>query len=192
MNHFFAYLGRLKFIKRWGLMRSVVSENTQEHSYQVAIIAHSLGVIKNEIYGGNVNLERVTSIALYHDVSEVITGDLPTPVKYANGVIRDNFHTLEEDASKRLISFLPAELQETYTGYLMPEDCEEKELVHIADKICAYVKCLEELISGNSEFASAKKVIEDKVNEYAERAEVLYFLQHFVPSFTLTLDEMSE
>ena len=192
MNHFFAYLSRLKLIKRWGLMRNVTPENSQEHSWQVATIAHALGLIQVRLFGGNVNANKAAVLALYHDASEVITGDLPTPVKYANKVIRDAYHALEENACGTLLSMLPKELVEGYEPLLAPYNSPETELVHIADKICAYLKCIEEEPCGNSEFAVARLSIEKILYQYEEeRPEVAYFLEHFVPSFTLTLDELS-
>lgn len=190
MQHFFAYISRLKLIRRWGLMRSTVPENTQEHSYQVAVVAHALAVIKNTMFGGNVDADRVAVIALYHDASEVLTGDLPTPIKYANETIRESYHKIEADAKERLLGYLNPELVPAYREVLSPEDKEADALVHIADKICAYTKCLEEIIAGNAEFTQAKNTIEQQINAYTDRPEVQYYLENYVPSFTLTLDEM--
>ena len=171
-------------------MRSTIAENTQEHSYQVAVVAHALAVIKNTKFGGSVNADRIAVIALYHDASEVLTGDLPTPIKYANETIRASYHQIEADAKERLLGYLDGELVDTYRGILSPADSEETQLVHIADKICAYTKCLEEIIAGNAEFSQAKNTIEQQLTAYTDRPEVEYYLQNFVPSFTLTLDEM--
>ena len=191
MSHFFAYLSRLKLIKRWSLMHNVMPENSQEHSWQVATIAHALGMIQVRLFGGMVNANKAAVLALYHDASEVITGDLPTPIKYANDNIKDAYHCLESNACNRLISMLPEELIPGYEPLLCPDESPEMELVHIADKIAAYLKCVEEESVGNSEFTVARASIEEKLHEYeTKRPEVAYFLEHFVPSFALTLDEM--
>lgn len=192
MNHFFAYISRLRLIRRWGLMRNSYEENTQEHSWQVAVVAHALAVIKNRLYGGQIDEGRVTALALYHDVSETVTGDLPTPVKYANPEIERVFHALEAGAADELLAKLPAELQPEYRPLLLPEESEEKLLVHIADKLCAYLKCVDEVGAGNREFQVAYQATEAKLAQYRERPEVAYFMEHFVPSFKLTLDELKK
>lgn len=143
MFHFFAYISRLHLIKRWGLMRSTREENTQEHSWQVAVVAHALAVISNRLFGGQLDEGRVAVLALYHDVSETVTGDLPTPVKYANSEIERVFHALEDAAVEELAGKLPAELQPHFRPVLLPQPGPEEELVHIADKLCAYLKCAE-------------------------------------------------
>ena len=190
MSHFFAYISRLKLIKRWGLMRNTAKENSQEHSWQVAVIAHSLALIRNQLCGTDLNPEKAAVLGLFHDVSETITGDLPTPVKYANNEIRDAYHALEYEATQSLKAMLPEDLQDSYSDLLFPPDCEEKQLVHIADKICAYIKCAEEVAAGNQEFSVAYATTEQKLQTYIKRPEVKYFLDNFVPSFSLTLDEM--
>ena len=191
MSHFFAYISRLKLIKRWSLMRNTSRENTQEHSWQVAVIAHSLAVIKNQFYGGNLNPERAALLGLYHDISETITGDLPTPVKYANNDITAACQDLEAKAVHTLRDMLPTELQAAYSPVLLPEKSEEEELVHIADKICAYIKCAEEVAAGNHEFAVAFQTTGEKLKTYENHPEVAYFMENFIPSFSLTLDEIS-
>ena len=191
MSHFFAYISRLKLIKRWSLMRNTGRENTQEHSWQVAVIAHSLAVIKNRFYGGSLNAEHAAVLGLYHDVSETITGDLPTPVKYANREITAAFHDLEAKAVDTLKNMLPAEMRADYEPVLSPPKSEEEDLVHIADKICAYIKCAEEVAAGNHEFAVAYKTIGEKLQSYNDHPEVAYFMENFIPSFSLTLDEIS-
>lgn len=193
MSHFFAYLSRMKLIDRWGLMRSLQRENVQEHSLQVAVIAHGLAVIKNKFFNGKVDPSRVALQAIYHDASEVITGDLPTPVKYFSREIKDAYQSIERYASEQLLNLLPQELRGEYHELLMIPDAEKenKTLIKAADSICAYLKCLEERAAGNHEFARAQRTIEEKLIAYQE-PEVQYFLKHFVPSFSLTLDEMSE
>lgn len=194
MYHFFAYLARMKLIDRWSLMRCTQKENVQEHSLQVAIIAHALALIKNKYFGGQVAPEKVALYAIFHDATEVMTGDLPTPVKYFSGELRDAYKAIEGHAVNQLLRLLPNELREEYEPLLaIPEgEKEVKDLVKAADNICAYIKCLEEKAQGNLEFGRAQKTIEQKIESLrASRAEVDYFLTHFVPSFSLTLDEIS-
>ena len=155
-------------------------------------MAHALALIKNRFYGGSVDSDKAAVLGMYHDVSETVTGDLPTPVKYANDTIRQAYHALEAAAVGELAEKLPEELRGDYRAVLLPSDCEEAELVHIADKICAYLKCTEEVSSGNREFAVALKATEARLQEYADRPEVAYFLREFVPSFALTLDELKK
>ena len=173
-------------------MRNTYQENTQEHSWQVAVVAHALALIKNRLYGGALDENRVAVLALYHDVSETVTGDLPTPVKYANGEIERVFHALEAEAVEELTAKLPGELQGDFKQVLLPEKSAEEELVHIADKICAYLKCAEELNCGNREFQVAFAATEEKLRPYRARPEVEYFFANFVPSFSLTLDELKK
>ncbi|HHY82660.1 MAG TPA: 5'-deoxynucleotidase [Clostridiales bacterium] len=192
MSHFFAYLSRMKFIQRWGLMRNVRQENIQEHSLQAAMIAHSLAVIKNKLFGGMVDPERVLLLAVYHEASEVITGDLATPIKYFNPEIRKAYKDIEKVANERLFSMLPEELKPDYESVFFPvqEDDEHWKLVKAADKICAYLKCIEELKAGNAEFSKAEKAIQRDLAELS-RPEVNYFLEQFLHSFYLTLDELN-
>ncbi len=191
MSHFFAYLARMKFIQRWGLMRNVRPENIQEHSLQVAMIAHGLTVIRNRRFGGDLDPRQVTLMALYHDVGEVITGDLATPIKYFNPEIKTAYDGIEVTARKKLLQMLPADLRPDYESLLFTdEDTDEWHVVKAADRICAYVKCLEELKAGNREFARAEKTIK-KAIDAIELPEVQYFMKHFVPSFVLTLDELN-
>ncbi len=161
-SHFFAHLSRLKLINRWPLMRNVRTENVSEHSLQVAMVAHALAIIKNKKFNGNLNAERIAMMALYHDASEVLTGDLPTPVKYYNAQIAHEYKKIEKIAQQKLIEMLPDELQDVYRPlideHLHSED--EKAVVKQADALCAYVKCLEELSAGNNEFLLAKARLE--------------------------------
>jgi len=190
MYHFFAYMSRLKLIRRWSLMRNIREENNQEHSLQVAMVAHALALIKNRFYGGQVDTGKVAVLALYHDAGEVLTGDLPTPVKYADDNIRTAYHHIEANAKERLAVMLPEELQADYRDFLSPQAGAEKDLVKAADKICAYLKCLEETAGGNGEFAVAKETVFRELGKFTEMPEVAYFLREFGPSFGLTLDEM--
>ena len=192
MSHFFAYLSRMKFIRRWGLMRNESPENIQEHSLQVAMIAHCLAVIKNRLYNGNVDPQRVMLLAVYHEASEVITGDLATPIKYFNPEIKNAYKAIEEVANNRLFSMLPEELKADFDSVFFPKT-DEKELWHIvkaADKISAYLKCIEELKAGNQEFSKAERAIWAELDRNPE-PEVKYFLEVFIPSFNLTLDELN-
>lgn len=193
MSHFFAYLSRMKYIQRWSLMRSVVPENIQEHSLQVAVIAHSLAIIRNKLFGGDVDPDRIAVLAMYHDMSEVITGDLPTPIKYFSPDIKIAYKEIEETAVTRLLNLLPEEMKDDYFSLVM--DAEEPvahlQLVKAADKLSAYIKCVEELSAGNSDFSQAEKIIGKNLREMG-LPEVDYFMEKFIPSFSLTLDEMSQ
>ena len=191
MSHLFAYLSRMKFIRRWSLMHATYPENVQEHSLRVALVAHMLAVIRNRRFRGDVDPERVATLALYHDVGEILTGDLPTPVKHANPDMRTAYKTLEDAAVHRLFAMLPAELREDYRAFFArdPADRVHHELVHAADKLCAYMKCLEEVSAGNREFAQAEGALKATVERIA-LPEVRYFVETFIPSFRLTLDEL--
>ena len=191
MSHFFAYMARMKFIERWGLMRNTDTENIMEHSLQVAMIAHALAIIKNTKFGGDVNPERAATLALFHDASEVITGDLATPIKYFNPQIKTAYRDIEIVAKEKLVDMLPKEVRASYQLLFFPNGSDEEpwELVRAADKICAYLKCLEELKVGNGEFVQAEKSIGAELGKL-ELAEVKYFLETYIPSFSLTLDEL--
>jgi 5'-deoxynucleotidase len=191
MSHFFAWMARMRFIQRWGLMHSTHAENIQEHSLRVAMIAHALAVIRNRLYAGDLSPDRAAALAMYHDASEVLTGDLPRPVKYFNPAIERAYHALERVAREKLLAMLPPPLQPDYQSLLVPgaQDAAHLELVKAADKLCAYIKCLEETSAGNREFSEAEKVLRQNV-EGIDLPEVRYFLATFVPSFRLTLDEL--
>lgn len=194
MFHFFAYLSRMKLIDRWSLMRCLQRENVQEHSLQVAIIAHALTLIKNKHFGGKLSPERVATLAIFHDATEVLTGDMPTPVKYFSHELRDAYRAIEGHAANQLLKLLPPEFQNDYRELLKVSE-EEKEanrLIKAADTLSAYIKCLEEKAAGNNEFSRAEKSILQKIEHERALPEVDYFLKNFVPSFTLTLDEMSQ
>lgn len=190
MSKFFAFINRMKYIKRWSLMRSVKEENIMEHSHQVAVIAHALALIKNKMFGGSVNVNEVVLLAQYHEVGEVITGDLPTPIKYFNPEIKSAYKDLEKGASEKLLLMLPKELQQEYASYVLPnEDSEEYRLVKSADRLSAYLKCVEEIRLGNAEFKKAKQSILSELKGL-KRPEVDYYLKTFAPAFELTLDEL--
>ncbi|OVZ93927.1 5'-deoxynucleotidase [Yersinia alsatica] len=192
MSHFFAHLSRLKLINRWPLMRNVRTENVSEHSLQVAFVAHALAIIKNRKFNGNINADRIALLAMYHDASEVITGDLPTPIKYYNPQIAHEYKKIEKVAQQKLIEMLPKELQHDFRCLLDEHyySEEEKALVKQADALCAYLKCLEELSAGNNEFIQAKARLE-KTLAMRQSPEMDYFMEVFVPSFSLSLDEIS-
>jgi 5'-deoxynucleotidase len=191
-SHFFAHLARMKLIQRWPLMRSVSQENISEHSLQVAFVAHALAIIKNKKYSGKVNPEKIAVLGMYHDSSEVLTGDLPTPVKYYNPFIAKEYKKIEAAAEKKLLSMVPEEFQEDFKPFLISGEAtaEEYAIVKQADCICAYLKCLEELSAGNHEFAAAKRRLEQTLQE-RDSPEMCYFLKTFAASFELTLDEIS-
>lgn len=189
-SHFFAYIARMRFISRWALMRNTAPENVQEHSHQVAVLAHALAVIRNEKFGGRVDPGAVAVAALYHDASEILTGDLPTPIKYYNPAIKNAYRDVEAVANAKLLSLLPPELRETYAPILDEGgDPEIRTLVKAADKLSAYIKCVEEVKAGNSEFREAA-VQTAAALEAFDLPELRYFQETFLPSFSLTLDEL--
>lgn len=191
MHNFFAYMARMKLIKRWSLMKANDRENIAEHSAQTAQIAHAIAVIKNRLYGGSINADKITTLALYHEAAEVITGDLPTPIKYYNPKIRTAFKEIEGVANEKLLSMLPDVLTEDYRDIIIQaEDTYEHVLVKAADKISAYIKCIEEMRSGNREFAKAELSLKKEVESYFDYPEVKYFCEKFLPSFKKTLDEL--
>jgi 5'-deoxynucleotidase len=181
----------MKFIRRWGLMHNTYPENIQEHSLRVAMVMHALAVIRNRLFGGNVDAERAAVLALYHDAGEVLTGDLPAPIKYFNPEIKNAYKEIETAAARRLLHMIPEALKGDYQGIFFAQeaDHEHRELVKAADKLCAYLKCLEEISAGNQEFAKAEKALRAGL-EALDLPEVRYFQDTFVPSFRLTLDEL--
>ena len=188
-SHFFAYISRMRFIQRWALMRNTAPENVQEHSHQTAVLAHALAVIRREKFGGTVDPGAVAAAALYHDASEILTGDMPTPIKYYNPAIRGAYKEVEAVAEQRLLDMLPQELREVYAPILTIRDPETAELVKAADKLSAYIKCVEELKAGNMEFREAAAQTRRTLEAY-DLPEVNYFLETFMDSFSLTLDEL--
>jgi 5'-deoxynucleotidase len=191
-SHFFAYLARMKFIQRWGVMRNTQSENIQEHSLQAAVLAHALAVIARDEFDRDVDPERVMALAVFHDASEVLTGDLPSPIKHHDPDLSSVYGRIEAAARTRLTAMLPKNLQETYRPLLAGDDRpEHMQLVKAADKLCSYLKCLEELKSGNEEFTYARDVIEREI-EAIDLPEVGWFMERFVASFSLTLDELNK
>lgn len=192
MYHFFSFMAKMKHIKRWGLMRNTREENIQEHSLQVAIIAHALAIIKNKFFDGNLDAAYVMSVAVYHEAGEVITGDLATPIKYFNPEIKKAYKQIERIAEQKLCGMLPKELRGEYEKLILERE-DDKEcyaIVKAADKICAYLKCVEELSAGNMEFEKAEAAITKAISGM-DMPEVKYFMDKFVPSFSLTLDELN-
>ena len=187
---FFAYLGRMKYIKRWALMHSTVDENIKEHSYDVVMFAHALALIENEIYGGKVDAYKVVCLAAYHVSGEVITGDLPTPIKYFNSQINSAYKDLERLASQKLLNGLPSELKGVYAEFICPDESTlEYKIMKAADRLSAYVKCVDEVKSGNSEFVKAKESILKSIEKIDLKC-VKYFVEKILPSFEKTLDEL--
>ena len=191
MNHdFFAYISRMKYIARWSLMRSADAENIQEHSHMVAVLAHALGLIRREIFHRDCDVNALAAVALYHDAPEILTGDLPTPIKYHSRSIRAAYDEVEAVAAEKLLSSLPEALRPAYRALLTaPEREEEYALVKAADTLSAYVKCVEERRAGSREFLSAEAASRKKL-EAMGLPEVDYFLGHFMPGFEKNLDEL--
>lgn len=191
MSHFFAMLSRMKYISRWGLMRNTREESLCEHSFETAVLAHALVTLHNTRFGGHADADRVAVLALFHDAPEIITGDLPTPVKYYSPEIRHAYAGVEEMAQNRLLSMLPPDLQEGYRTVMKEDAPENRELVRFikaADKLSALIKCVEERSTGNREFLKAEKTIRQTLLAM-QMPEVDCFLQEFLPSYELTLDE---
>ena len=188
-SHFFAYISRMRFIQRWALMRNTAPENVQEHSHQAAVLAHALAVIRNEKFGGTVDPGLTAAAALYHDASEILTGDMPTPIKYMNPAIQSAYKDVEAVAERKLLAMLPEELRGAYAPVLTDVDPEVERLVKAADKLSAYIKCVEELKAGNAEFREAAAQTRRALEGYG-LPEVTYFLETFMDSFSLTLDEL--
>ena len=190
MHHFFAYMARMRFIDRWALMRNSYTENIQEHSHQVAILAHALAVLRNAYFGGQVDTGAVAVAALYHDASEILTGDLPTPIKYYNPDIRDAYREVEQFSANKLLHMLPEALRPSFDPLLREGyDPGLRTLVKAADKLSAHIKCVEELKAGNAEFKQAAEQTLEALRGYG-LPELDYFLEHFLPAFGLTLDEL--
>ena len=190
-SHFLAYMARMKLIKRWSLMRNTAEENDLEHTAMVSMIAHMLAVMRMERYGQHADVKLVLEYALYHEAAEVITGDLASPIKYFNPEIRDAFKYIERLASQKMMAYLPQDLMQHFEKMLFPDiDSVEWKLVKAADKISAYLKCLEETRWGNEEFAQAETAIFNQING-TDLPEVEDFMREFVPSFGLPLDGLN-
>ena len=190
MHHFFAYMARLRYIRRWGLMRSVMPENDAEHSLQVAMIAHAIAMIGRDSYGRDCNPEHILALGVYHDVSEVITGDMPTPVKYHSQELRGAYKNVERMANDRLLAMLPESVRPSFAPYLSEPEGYDRAVVKAADSISAYMKCIEEKRAGNREFEAAGESIRRSLDAI-DLPEVHDFLRLFMPSFELSLDELN-
>ena len=190
-NSFFALILRQKYIKRWGLMRNVNDENLAEHAAEVAMITHALATIGNTKLGKNYDVGKAVSAALFHDVSEVYTGDLPTPIKYSSPELRNRYKDIEKAAEDTLLDHLPDDMRKEYENVLRIDDPEIKRLVKCADKLCAYIKCIEEEKCSNSEFAEAKKATMSALKD-SQCPELDIFMETYLDSFSLTLDEMQK
>lgn len=189
-NQFFAMMSRMKYVNRWGLMRNTKNENICEHSLDVAMIAHALGVINNVYFDGNINSDRLALMGMFHDSTEIITGDMPTPVKYYSPIIRNAYKEVEAVAKDELLSGIPEEMREVYAPLLLDTE-EEKELwkfVKAADKLSAYIKCIEEIRMGNMDFEKAGESVR-YILEEMDMPEVKFFMDKFIPAYMLTIDE---
>lgn len=192
MSKFFAIISRMKYINRWGLMRNTITENLSEHSLETAFIAHLLAVLRNKRHGGNVDSERCALLAMYHDVAEIITGDLPTPVKYYSKDIKSAYAIVEENAENQLLSYLPDDIKNVYSDIIGKKDNDKElwTLIKAADKISALIKCTEELQMGNRDFEKAHKSTLEAIKTL-NVPEANEFLEEFMPAYSLTLDEQA-
>ncbi len=188
--NFFPMISRMRYISRWGLMRNTFQENIQEHSHQVAVLAHALAVIENRYFGGQTDPGVVAVAALYHDASEILTGDMPTPIKYDNPDIQNAYQQVEAVAEQKLLSMLPPDLRPDFTEAVTIPDPAVRALVKAADKLSAYLKCVEELKAGNTEFRKAKEQTWAALQQNPIPA-LGYFMEHFLDGFELTLDELN-
>lgn len=189
-NHFFAMMSRMKYINRWGLMRNTKTENICEHSLDVAMIAHALGIINNVYFNGKLNAERLALMGMYHDATEIITGDMPTPVKYYNPLIRNAYKEVESIAKDELLEGLPEEMQPLYNPILLETEEEERlwKYVKAADKLSALIKCIEERTMGNADFAKAEVSTMDSIKKL-NLPEADFFMEKFIPAYYLTIDD---
>lgn len=190
-NHFFAYLSKMRWIYRWGMKRNAIQENVMEHSYEVSVITHALGIIGKRLYGKDIDANAAAVAALYHDSSEVLTGDLPSPIKYHNKKIRDAYKEVEYAAEREMLSTLPEELRDDYCGFLLHEKIPQEtlKLIKAADLISSLIKCKAEINAGNAEFSQAIQDVEQRLKAM-DMPEVDYYMDTFLPSFDLTLDEL--
>lgn len=190
-SHFYAYISKTRWLQRWGLKRNTVVENVMEHSWEVATISHALGLIRNRYFGGTLDVNAIVVAAMYHDCSEVITGDMPSPIKYHSAEITRAYQSIERQAEQELLNLLPEDLQGDYEAVMIEDKIpkEHRVVIKAADTISAYLKCQMEVSAGNSEFSKAAEDIKRKL-EATDLPEVGYFLQTFSPSYSLTLDEL--
>jgi len=189
-NEFYALMGRMRYITRWGLMRNTFSENIQEHSHQVAVLAHALALIRRDIlHLEGPDPDRCAVAALYHDASEILTGDMPTPIKYYNPGIKEAYKQVERIAGERLLELLPPELKASYEHLVLEDEAEVMPIVKAADKLSAYIKCIEEQKAGNTEFDSAAKATMHSMEQMG-MPELQWFVENCLPAFTLNLDQL--
>lgn len=190
-SHFYAYISKLRWLQRWGLKRNTVNENVMEHSWEVAAIAHALALIKNRYFGGQLDVNAIVVAAIYHDCSEVITGDLPSPIKYHTPEITQAYKAIERQAEHELLNLLPEELREDYRPVIVEEHIPEEHriIIKAADTIAAYIKCHTEVAAGNREFSKAEEAVKSRLDHF-NLPEVKYFLDTFIASYSLTLDEL--
>lgn len=191
MNNFFGMLARMKYINRWGLMRNTKTENIAEHSLEVAIIAHALAVIGNTYFEKKLDAEHIAILGVMHDTTEIITGDLPTPIKYYAPEIRDAYKKVENVAANQLLSELPEEMRNSYKNILIEENNTDWKYVKAADKMSAYIKCIEERKTGNKDFIKAEETIKKSLDDM-KMEEVDKFIDVFLPSYAMTLDEINK
>lgn len=191
VSHFFAYISKLRWIERWGLKRNTIRENVMEHSWEVATIAHALALIRNRYFNGDLDANAIATAALYHDCSEVITGDLPSPVKYHSPAIQQAYHSIERSAERELVALLPEPLQADFAAVMVADGqpLAQRQIIKAADTIAAYLKCQAELKAGNREFEKAAEDIKQRLSAY-QLPEVDFFMASFAPSYQLTLDEL--
>lgn len=190
-SHFYAYISKLRWLRRWGLKRNTVTENVMEHSWEVATIAHALALIKNRYFGGSLDVNAIVVAAIYHDCSEVITGDLPSPIKYHTREITKAYKAIEHQAELELLNLLPEDLRQDYQAVIIeanvPED--QRLIIKAADTIAAYIKCRTEVAAGNREFSKAEEAVKARLHNL-NQPEVQFFIDTFVGSYALTLDEL--
>lgn len=192
MYKFFALLDRMKWINRWGLMKNSYAENLKEHSFQVAVLSHALCILSNEYFGTSLFPEKAAEIALFHDISEIITGDMPTPVKYANEELKTNYKNIEAAATEKIVALLPEEIRKYYYPVTDGENTPEWRYVKAADTLSAYIKCVNEVSVGNKDFESAKKNTEAKLKKAAESLPALaLFLKDYLPAYEMPIDGLS-
>ena len=190
MDHsFFAYIFRMRYIARWALMRNTRTENVEEHSYEVAVLAHALAVIGRDVFHKDLDPDKAAVAALFHDAPEIITGDMPTPIKYYNPDIKTAYRQVEAVAQDKLLSMLPGELISAYEPLVRESDGQARRYVKAADKLSAYIKCVEELKAGNTEFKKAAEQTRAALEDMGME-ELDYFMEQFLPAFALTLDEL--
>jgi len=190
-SHFYAYISKTRWLQRWGLKRNTVVENVMEHSWEVATISHALGLIRNRYFDGALDVNAIVVAAMYHDCSEVITGDMPSPIKYHSAEITRAYQSIERQAEQELVSLLPDDLQGDYESVMIEDKIpkEHRAIIKAADTISAYIKCQMEVSAGNTEFSKAAEDIKSKLDA-TDLPEVSYFLETFSPSYSLTLDEL--